>query len=271
MDAHNPFIPPSPFDSQYPGKDENFTSDRYNNLLIDIMNLTYAMPENDRRHLISQYDGGIAYLDSQIGKLLSRLKELGLYETSLIIITSDHGECFGERNLINHGVSVYQDQIYIPLIIKYPNNNQGHIVDDLTSVVDLVPTILDVLNYEIPKGLQGEILLSIKPGRLRSVYSESFPRGRGKPVRKSRLDRKERAIFLGQYKFISSTAGKKELYDLSKDPNEMNNIYDVNGSKSTELEAKLNQWLIDTKEESGTAAKLDKDALERLKALGYIQ
>ncbi len=270
MDAHNPYIPPPPFDSQYPGKDEGFTPNRYNYLYKEIMTLNYTMTENEHRHLVSQYDGEIAYIDHNIGKLILRLKELELYENSLIIITSDHGEVFGERDLMNHGVSVYQDQVYIPLVIKYPENNQGHVVDGLVSVVDLVPTVMDVLNYENPEGLQGRSLLSAKQEKPRDVFSESFPDGKMLEWH-PRFHRIERAILSGPYKLINSTTGKNELYDLSKDPNEKRNLYGVNDSKSMELEAKLNQWLKDTKEKSGTTTKLDKDALERLKALGYVQ
>ncbi len=142
----------------------------------------------------------------------------------------------------------------------------------LVSVVDLFPTILDVLNYEIPEGLCGESLLNIKSGKSRNVFSESFPDGKIFEWNQQRFDRIEWAIFSGQYKFVSSTIGKRELYDLSKDPNEKKDLYKVNDGVSRELEKKLNQWFKTVPSaESTLPTKIKKDALENLKALGYIQ
>jgi len=271
MDAHIPYLPPPPFDKLYPGKiNGNFTLARYNQIEMEVLRLEHKIKKEERDHLLSQYDGGIAYIDFHIGKLIERLKELGLYENCLIIITSDHGEAFGERNLFQHGVSVYQDQIYVPLIIKYPNVRKNVAVNETVSLCDLMPTILDILGYGVPGDIDGQSLL--KPDRIkpREVMSESFPNGyliSWHP----RFRRVERAIFSGQFKFISSTAGKRELYDLSKDPNEKENLYNGNGGISKELEVTLNRWLSEIREESGSPVKLDKGTLDRLKSLGYIK
>jgi arylsulfatase A-like enzyme len=74
----------------------------------------------DRRRDESQYDGGIAYLDACLGDLFKQLMKLGLYDNTMLIVTSDHGPSFGEKMLVGHGTSVYQEQVHIPLIIKYP-------------------------------------------------------------------------------------------------------------------------------------------------------
>lgn len=270
MDAHNPYIPPPPYDTLFPGKDEAFRLDHYTTLSQEVMKLNRKVSKEESRHLLSQYDGGIAYIDFHIGKLIEKLKRLEVYNNSIIIITSDHGEVFGERNLFNHSVSVYQDQIYIPLIIKYPDMQERRLIDEPVSVVDLMPTILDVLKYEIPEGIQGKSLLAQNSGESREIIGESFPSGHLLTTH-PRFNRIERAVFSWPYKFISSTAGKRELFELMKDPNEKKNLYDANDNISMQLEAELNQWLKDNKEESGSAVKLDKDARERLKALGYIQ
>ncbi len=109
MDAHDPYIPPFPFDTFYPGKDKKFRWERYDILKKRVMRMEGQVMEGELRHLLSQYDGGIAYIDFHVGKLIARMKELKLYENCLIIITSDRGEAFGERNLFHHGVSLYQD------------------------------------------------------------------------------------------------------------------------------------------------------------------
>lgn len=270
MDAHWPYVPPPPYDTLYPGKDATFNTDYYTLLVREVMKLGHKISENDQNHLISQYDGGITFMDFQIGKLIDRLKELGLYDNSIIIITSDHGEAFGERNLVNHGVSVYQDQVHIPLIIRYPNTNKGRIVNELVSSVNLLPTILDTLGYDISEDFERKSLLKSEPNSSESVVSESYTAGQMLQLPKG-FNFVERALFSGVYKFISSTAGKRELYDLSKDPDEKKNLYSIDDAKSRELEEKMNQWLkTTTKDEYDVPPKLNKGALDRLRALGYM-
>jgi arylsulfatase A-like enzyme len=270
MDAHEPYIPPHPFDTYFSGKNPSFTLKNYFQMQEDVMRRERKVTDMEYRHLLSQYDGGIAYIDYHINELIERLKVVNLYDNTLIIITSDHGEVFGQRKIIGHASSVYQDQVYAPLIVKYPDLNKGLVEDELVSLVDLMPTALDVLGFGIPGEIQGESLLKVGEGNSRIVFSESFPN----PMYikwHSRFNRFERAIFSGNYKLISSTDGKRELYDLSKDPDEKGNFYETNDGISKELEAKLNQWLKEVKEESASPAKLRKETLDRLKSLGYIK
>jgi arylsulfatase A-like enzyme len=270
MDAHDPYIPPAPFDMIFPGKIKDYDLAKYRKMAEKVLKLERKVTAEEYLHLVSQYDGGIAYIDFHIGKLIARLKEFGLYENCLIIITSDHGEVFGERDLIGHGISVYQDQIHVPLIIKYPNNRQSIVVNETVSLCDLMPTILDFLGFKIPGKVDGESLLRLNHNNSRKVISESFPKGLMIDWH-MRFKRIERAIFSGSIKFVSSTAGKREVYDLAKDPDEKENLYDGNGGISKELEMKLNGWLKDVKEESGSTIQLGKGTLDRLKSLGYIK
>ena len=269
MDPHWPYIPPEPFDRLYPGKIEHFTMKRYFELVKDVMRDEDNISEKERNHMLSQYDGEIAYLDYNIMKLIERLKELDLYENSLIIITSDHGEAFGEKNLLGHGVSVYQDQVYVPLIIKYPHSNNGHVVNDIVTSIDIMPTIMDVLGFVKPEYMLGWSLVKDEPGNSRDIVSESFPRGMLSSWN-PKFSRVARALFSGQYKFISSTVGKRELYNLGSDPDERENLYKSDERISMELEERLNNWLITVKAESSSPAKLDKSAIDRLKTLGYV-
>ena len=274
MDAHEPYIPPPPFDTFYPGKIKRFTTARYFSLVKDVIQFGQKVTDKEQNHLLSQYDGGIAYIDFNIWKLIEQLKKLGLYENSIIVITSDHGEVFGKRNLFGHGVSVYQDQVHVPLIIKYPNTRKQRVVNEFVSSIDIMPTILNVLGCDIPKELPGQSLLKYEYGeygKARSVISESFPNAK---LTKwfTGFDRVERAIFSGSYKLINSTAGKRELYDLSIDQNEEENLYNsANDHISNELEEMLNQFVKKVHSEADSSIKVDKDTLEHLKALGYIQ
>ena len=271
MDAHEPYHPPPPFDALFPGRDGTVTRDRYYKLMWHVNALTEKMTERERRHAVSQYDGGIAYIDFHLGKLFGQLQRLGLYENSLLLITSDHGEAFGDRDLVGHGgLSVYQDLVHVPLLIRYPNSHQKAVADDPVSLVDVMPTILDVLDLEIPKDIDGQSLRNMEPGIPRIVITETFPGTRLLGLH-PRFRRVERALFSGSLKFIHSTAGKRELYDLSKDQNENRNLYHKEDGVSGELEARLNQWLRTIGEERSAPTKLGKDVRDRLKSLGYLQ
>ncbi len=276
MDAHAPYPPHPPFDTRFPGKDDSFTPVEFDRVEREVITLNREITDEERRHLLSQYDGGIAYEDFHIGRLISVLKETGLYDNSLIIVTSDHGEAFGERNFMQHGNSVYQNEVHVPLIIKYPGGDNARVVEEYVSGVDIMPTVLDVLGYEIPPGLQGVSLLRPELLKERNILSESFSARRNLRLHK-RFYRIERAIFSGPMKFISSTYEGPQLYDLSRDPREEENLHSPGNEHSAELEAKLEQWLASVREESPpvggavTGKRANKEALDRLKALGYVQ
>lgn len=270
MDAHEPYIPPAPFDTLFEGKMKNFSTSKFAALKSQVMSLVRNMTEKEKRHLLSQYDGGIAYIDSRLEKLIGRLKGDGLYENSLIIITSDHGEAFGEKNMVTHGLAVYEDVTSVPLIIKYPNQNRGRIVDEIVSSVDYLPTVLDIIGKEVPEYIQGTSLLKIGNGIKRNVISESYTMGYWKFLH-PRFDRIQRALYSWPYKFISSTDGELEFYDLSKDPDEENNLYDGDSAVAKQMSSKLTQWLDTVALEKSEPASLDRETIENLKALGYIQ
>ncbi len=100
LDAHLPYIPPPPLDSRYPGKRPGLSYAEIRALTVDVLSGKRQPSSSERAHLISQYDGSIAYLDAQIGNLLDRLKALQIFEHTLIVVTSDHGEAFGDRYLL---------------------------------------------------------------------------------------------------------------------------------------------------------------------------
>ena len=271
MDAHSPYLPVHPYDTLFPGKNDSYTHAKFNVAFQNIMQLKDDLGERMRQHIISQYDGEIAYLDFHLGKLLSRLKDAALYENSLIIITSDHGEAFGDRSLLVHGSSVYNDQIHIPLIVKYPNSREKKIVDGPVSSVDVMPTILDVAGLVIPDQVQGRSLLKLQEGKPRYIFSESFPQGYLVDWH-PRFYRTERAIISGSKKLISSTNGKCELFELSNDIHELNNLQKLDGPTVEDMDQRLKQWVADVKTTSAPQPGfvLDEEMRDRLKSLGYI-
>lgn len=267
MDAHEPYLPPAPFNALFPGRDRTLHARDWRDMQNQVMRGVRGISPVERRHFVSQYDGAIRYLDSQLDHLISELKNLGLFDNSMIVITSDHGEAFGERNLVAHGFSVYQDQVHVPLIIKYPHQERPRSVSTVVSQVDLMPTVLGTLGFQAPKGAQGKDLRDLEDDASRLVVSESFPftlfgRTSGKT---------ERAVFSGSTKLIALRSGARELYDLSRDPEERQNLYRPDGDQATALTRFLDQWAARIPPHAADGSKLDADTLRQLKSLGYIQ
>src|SRR5207248_321200 len=97
MDAHFPYLPPAPWDRKFPGKVSTLTKDYLEAEQYTISN-GGGTPADYREYCLSQYDGGIAYLDAQIGRIVAGLRQRGLYDNTMIVVTSDHGEAFGEHH-----------------------------------------------------------------------------------------------------------------------------------------------------------------------------
>jgi arylsulfatase A-like enzyme len=269
MDAHQPYFPPAPYDVKYPGKDKTFTAARGRTIEFQALSKAQPYTERDRRRDHSQYDGGIAYLDAQLGELFLKMKELGLYNNSLIIVTSDHGQSFGEKGLVAHGTSVYQEQVHVPLIIKFPGANDAEIREDLASHVDFLPTVLDTLGFPSPPSLSGRSL-RMAPRFPVTVVSESFPCDLFANLH-PRFRRTERAAFSGSFKLVISTNGKREFYDLSKDPYELHNLYAAGLPMAERLEDGLRRWISALPTVHFHPTMLDKEGAARLKSLGYLQ
>ena len=190
-----------------------------------------GMDDFDFKILNELYDCELNYLDYRIGKLLDYLKQKNLYDDSMIIITSDHGENIGEHELMDHQYCLYDTLLKIPLAIKYPKKFilKNKTEDDLVQAIDLYPTILDVLKIKKMPHLEGNsILKQIKT-------NETFAEYKGpQPSRKAILNQFgtvdfpfERALVstrTREHKFIWSSDGKHELYNIKNDPDETKNI-----------------------------------------------
>jgi arylsulfatase A-like enzyme len=266
MDAHEPYISPPPFDAMFPGKDRSFHHDDYLVAAGDIMSGKSQLSPAERAHLVSQYDGAIRYIDGRVSEVVSWLKELGVFDRAMVIVTSDHGESFGERGLLGHGTSVYQDQFHVPLVIKYPDRREPEVVTQPVSLVDLMPTVLSAVGLETPGGVQGEPLQRLGDPAARPVFSESFAH----EGYKGRFERLERAIVAKGTKLVVSTRGRRELYDLANDPGETRNLFRADDSRAQDLLARLTEWVSAIPPRGTDAPQLELDTLRRLRSLGYV-
>ncbi len=267
MDAHAPYGPPAPFDSLFPGRARSWTRLENDRALAEINRTGRPATAEELRCQTALYDGGVAHTDARIGELVAHLKRLGVYESSLIVFTSDHGEGFGERGLGEHaGVSVYQELVHVPLIVKFPWQSRGKAVDTAVSVADIAPTVLRHAGAPILRRRHGVDLDQSARGEPRgAVFAESYPFSRPG----ARFRRVERAVVDRDWKYITSTIGKRELYNLALDPRERTNRYRPGHAEAGALTERINALVRDAP--VFRRRQLSPETLESLRSLGYVQ
>ncbi|HXG32777.1 MAG TPA: sulfatase-like hydrolase/transferase [Bryobacteraceae bacterium] len=266
LDAHDLILPPSPFDTLFPAS-TSLGMDAAA-LWSDVVGLRRPLTPAERADLIAYYDAAIAYLDSALRDLVKRLRELGLYDDTMIIVTSDHGQAFGSRGHLFHIMSVYNNQTRIPLLIKYPGQRQGAAVEQPASLVDIFPTVLDTAGLPLPAPVEGLSLRRPEAAAPRTLLAESYPNAFLVQLH-PRFRRVERAAIRWPYKLIADTRGKRELYDLESDPAETRNLYAAHPTIAASLLAELERRV--ASRQRAPARPPDPETLRRLRSLGYTQ
>jgi arylsulfatase A-like enzyme/Tfp pilus assembly protein PilF len=216
----------------------------------------------------SLYAGEIAYTDHCIGQVLEKLRQLGIYDSSLIIITGDHGEMLGEHGENTHGYFVYLSAIRVPLIIKLPGTNKGRRITQPTALIDIMPTVLSLAGIAVPASVQGQdmsgyILQARKPASARFIYTESLLPTEYKcnPLL---------AMVNWPWKYIHTT--RDELYNLGDDPAEKVNLAPQQSRLARQLRGQMDAIISDSLQAERTDSKLELDeaSLNRLMSLGYV-
>jgi arylsulfatase A-like enzyme/tetratricopeptide (TPR) repeat protein len=215
----------------------------------------------------SLYDGEIAYMDQVIGKTIEALREKGLLAKTLVILAGDHGEAFGEKVEAGHGVFIYDGTMKVPLVFYAENHlPAGLVIKSRVRLIDLMPSVLDMLNVPVNKDVQGTSLLPYISGKKKedlSSYIETyFPRenyGWSELV----------GLVDGDWKYIR--APEEELYNLKADPEEIKNALGKDNKVASEKRAKLEDAI--TRFSSGIKSEkkeLTAEEKEKLRSLGYL-
>jgi len=220
------------------------------------------LAEDQWSRLNELYDQELEYLDIHLGDLFEKLKDLGLWEDSIVIVTSDHGELIGENRRLGHGVTLYENEIKVPLFVKYPKIvPQNIIVEDLVQTVDIVPTILDLLDISVPGIMHGKSLLPLVGERQETdiheyAYISQY---------------NYRAIRNREWKYIRNLKdNSEELYNIKMDPDELKNLEKIEPEKRKELAGILDSYL-EKYDNFQSRPKSRKDRKDLLRALGYVK
>jgi arylsulfatase A-like enzyme len=270
MDAHFPYIPPSPFDREFPGKLRGIAQDDLESVQQRVVS-GGDMPPSDYRHAISQYDGGIAYEDAAIGRVVEWLREHNLYDNTMIVVTSDHGEAFGEKHYVLHANSAYQNLLHVALLIKYPHAAAKGVVDTPVSLIDVAPTALASLHVPAPAAVQGRSLLNTSALQDRELFSEGFACPVLQPPGCPEDGCTQRAIVAWPYKYIDTNTGRREFYNIAADPHETRNLMAQDPKEADRLAAALRVWVKTLPARARQKRNVDSESLQRLKSLGYVQ
>lgn len=176
-DPHTIYDPPPPYhvmyDSTYTG---TLTGEVYQNGEI-VVSGAYTPTERDVQHLKALYDGEITYWDAQFKQMMDYLGEQGILDNAIIVVTSDHGQMFGEHGEWTHHNALYEEVVRVPLLFSWPDAPPGGaVITDSVSTMDIVPTLLDLLDIRPYNYLDGRSLLPALQGRSieanRSIFSE---------------------------------------------------------------------------------------------------
>src|SRR5882762_5335568 len=234
-DPHAPYDPPAPYDKRF--KDP--------------------------------YDGEIAYADASLGKLFTYLRQRGLYEHTLIVMMSDHGESLGAHGESMHGIFLYDETIHVPLLFKLPGEVLAHRrVSTRVRLVDVAPTLLNMLSLPLPPTFQGESLVPLMKGSQKGTddlpaYAETdYPH---RAFGWSAL----RSLRTGKYLFLR--APRRELYDESVDRGARHDLAAASPAVTATLQSQLDEFHDRTSSfnEKSEQKTLTSEQSENLAALGY--
>jgi len=220
-----------------------------------------------------RYRGEIRYMDDSVGKVLDALDRLGLSDRTLIVAVGDHGEAFGEHQEMGHAMLVYNSTLHVPFLVRSPrieglSIRSGARLGGRVSLVDVAPTILDILGLEFPGPTDGRSLVAHMQGKGPRpdwpIYAES---AHGKITRQwSQIS----GVYSGRWKYI--LAPTPELYDLSADPGEERNLAATQPSQAEKMKSELVALVTSPGVVAGSSARfeMDADAEDRLRSLGYV-
>lgn len=273
LDPHTPYMPTQPYADMYDPAELPLPLNAGRTLADKPITQRYfhkvrgfdKLDAEDYRKSLSSYYGLVTHVDDRIGKVIAKLKELGLYDNSLIIFTSDHGAMMGEHGFIEKWGHMYEPVVRIPLLVKLPGGHNGGMRhQSFAEIIDIMPTLLDAAHIPIPEVVQGRSLLPVCRGEKAvhrteahslyycgSIHTEPALMIRDTrwklthyPEQENIHDKLYGDHYLKYSAFFDQPLVEGELYDLQQDPYEQNNLFDDSAYLEIKegLLSKLRSW-----------------------------
>ncbi|MCK4341943.1 MAG: sulfatase-like hydrolase/transferase [Phycisphaerae bacterium] len=226
----------------------------------------YDPPQGYRERFADPYDGEIAFMDTQVRRLVDWLDAKQLRERTLIVVVGDHGEAFGEHDEPQHGLFIYDTTLHVPMFFSFPSRIPvGQRIAAGARLIDVMPTVLELLGWALPAELEGESLAgACRTGEafFLPAYGETqYPRIRfgWAPLR---------CLITEQWKYIEAPI--PELYDRAADPEELYNVIGQQPEVARELRAELAEVVFEMTPRKAGAVDLSAEAVANLESLGYV-
>ncbi len=271
MDAHRPYnVTPAAGELRYPKA--QYPAHTLDALISRVM-IEGEPPGELGELVVEQYDRAIRNLDAQLGRLFERLEALDLYDDTLIVITSDHGEYFGEHGLVEHSKDVYRQALEVPLIVKRAGQTRGEVVDTPASLVDVPRLILADISPDLLERHADRFPYALGSHPVIAENYFSRPKDVLHPAYGQRFRRVRTALIEGGYKYIHSSDGAHELYRLEDDPDEANDEIAALPERAQEMSDALRRlqergrWV----HAGAGELPLSPEQLEALRQLGYAE
>lgn len=226
-----------------------------------------SIEKTDVDYLEALYDSDVAFTDHHIGRLLDHLRQTQLFDSSFLVFTADHGEEFFDHRSFGHALTLYDEVIAVPLIVKYPNQEEPSVSPRLVGLIDVFPTIVDLLDISPSRALSGESLLAEREQAQRPAERTLFSET-------SRHGLMLRAAIRSQYKLIADLGQQQTmLFDLDADPGEQRNLAGGGEPAEVSLQQDLTKWITSASQTPSHPenVEMQEELLRRLRALGYVE
>lgn len=233
--------------------------------------------QRESRTLRELYQGEVRFVDQEVGRLLDGLKDRGILDDALIILTADHGETFDTHSdeLWDHGLTVYDETVHTPLILRFPRGEHGGLrVPDLVANVDVFGTVTELLEMKLSPGDGLSLLPTLRGEALpeRALFSEATkPWEPRNPDARWANDWSRKMVRVGDHKLhLDPRTGDRWLYDVSADPGELRDLASEEVERADALEAALQAWRASA-DPLPSHKVMAPDITAQLEALGYIE
>ncbi len=271
--VHTPYDPPAEFRELFNDGYRGRYRERFGaRLVFPINEGQNSLKPQEIDRLGDLYDAEIRFFDDAFERFALQLEALGALDDTLVVITSDHGEDLLEHGWLGHGTTLYEPALRVPLVFVWPGElPAGRRVNCPHSLVDLAPTLLDLAGIPIPSGLDGrsfvDELRGAGCGEERAIFSElhsvPYERDAGLPAVSARH---------GDWKLIYHVGdGRSELYDLSRDPLERQDLAAVETERVRKLTQEVQRYLASAPPRADEPEPLDPEVESQLRELGYVE